>query len=192
MKRIFLFLFLFILSVNAQTLDLYWDLNGDKSADSTYSCSVGDTVTAHLYVSASDSLKILSVIPIYSFEIPVLYGYYTRWSRNESYRNTLTLFSAVFDSTALLDSTGVFNYLSNPDFKRFLISYRDTTDSALATDSSIAKFTFIVGTRAGTQVLHFNYLGNENNNDMTFNTVFINNKKVNYSLRVKDCKIISQ
>ncbi len=193
MKKLKLLLVcLFItISLQAQTLKLFWDLDGNQSADVTYTCSDGDTLTAYLYLANTDTSNIVAGKPIYVFEIPVLYGYYTRWSSNEDYSNILTLSSAIFDTTAFIDSTGIFVYSHNSDLKRFNLSYRDTASTAIIADSCIGIFTFIVS-GTGNQLLHFNYLGEENNYTMQYNVAVLNNRLVNYSLWVRDCKIISQ
>jgi hypothetical protein len=46
MKKLFLVLFLFTSLLSAQTLQLFWDLDGDKSSDINYTCENGDTITA--------------------------------------------------------------------------------------------------------------------------------------------------
>jgi len=202
MKRIFLFLLLFILSINAQNIQLYWDLDGDKSKDLTYTCADGDTITARLYVTYPDSTNLVADYPVYAFGIPVLYGYYTAWNSDpDYYSNILTINTAVFDSTALgivtdsvgvvSDSNGVFNYYNNIKLRRFSISYYDSVNTAISADSCIAIFTFIVS-GTGNQLLHFYYLGNENNNSVWYNVAVLNNKLIPYKLQVYDCKIISQ
>lgn len=190
MKKIFLVLFLFALSLSAQTIQLYWDLDGDKLADETFVCADGDTITAHLYITNTDTANIVSGKPIFAFDIPIIYGYYTRWSSNPYYSNILVLDSVGFDTTAIADSTGIFSYLHNSSAKRIIMSYEDSTSTAIEVDSCIATLVFIVDGE-GSQLLHFNYLGAEDNNNIKYNTVVLDDRKYNYSLWVRDCLIIS-
>jgi hypothetical protein len=202
MKKSLLILFLFTSLLSAQTLQLFWDLDNDSTKDVTYTCSDSDTITARLYMTYLDSTNLVADYPVYAFDIPVMYGYYTvRNSNPDYYSNILTLDSIAFDSTGLgivtdsvglvTDTNGVFNYYNNANLKRLDISYYDTTSHAILADSCIATFTFIVS-GTGNQLLHFNYLGNENNFSVLYNTAVLNNKLVPYKLQVYDCKIISQ
>jgi hypothetical protein len=191
MKKLFLVLFLFTSLLSAQTLQLFWDLDGDKSPDINYTCENGDTITARLYLSNTDTSNVIADYPIYAFEVPVMYGYYNRWSTNENYSNMLTFNSVVFDTSAVLDSTGIFNFVHNPSFKRFILSYNDSTSSAIVADSCLAIFTFIVN-KTGKQLLEFYYLGEENNYTTWYNTAVLDNKLINYSLQVRNCLITAE
>lgn len=191
MKTLILFLIAF--SIQAQTIQLFWDFDGDKSADLTYSCDDGDTLTAYLYMVNADT-SITADYPIYDFELPIIYGYYTRWSSNSDYSNIITVNSVVFDTTALmLDSSDVpvFSYNNNSSLRRMNISFNDTNDVGIVADSCIAIFTFIVS-GTGTQILQFNRVALEDNHNVFYNTVVLNEKRINYDLWVRNCVITSE
>lgn len=192
MKKIILLFILLTTLLNAQQgrLQLFWDLDNDKTADVTYTCSDGDTIIANLYLTNVDT-AIANNKPIYAFEIPVMYGYYTRWNSSGNYTNILTIDSVYYDSTAVADSSGVFNFHDNPDLKRFNMSYYNSGSVAIVVDSCIASITFIVS-GTGNQYLHFNYLGEEDNYNVFYNTAVLDDKSVNYSLWVRDCLITSE
>ena len=194
MKRLFLLLFFLSSLINAQVMNVFWDLDGDKVADETYTVSNGDTIYARLMFTRDETSSVTTGYPISAFWLPINYGYYTRWSSNRYYSNILTYNATLstVDSTALvLDSASVsYTRLVNPEVKRILVSYSNTDIDGIDSDTALVTFAFVVS-GTGSQTLHFEIFGEDNYN-MYHQVAVLDGKYKPFAIRAKDCVITSQ